>query len=79
MKPQVFQYPLKFNLEQRLLAHIAQGEYREIDSFYGHDGFLLEADKLVAIIGDFLEQGQILESFDNATRSPLKVEWSRTA
>ena len=29
---------------------MAQGEYREIESGYGHDGFLLEVEQLTAVI-----------------------------
>ncbi|MFO7935576.1 MAG: homoserine O-acetyltransferase [Bacteroidales bacterium] len=39
--------------EQKLLAHVSQGEYREMDSAYGHDGFLIETDRLTGIINDF--------------------------
>lgn len=39
--------------EQKLLAHVSQGEYREMDSAYGHDGFLIETDQLTGIINDF--------------------------
>ena len=41
-------FPLE---EQRFLAmHIRDSEYHEIDSDYGHDGFLLELDQLTNII-----------------------------
>ena len=41
-------FPLE---EQRFLAmHIRDSEYHEIDSDYGHDGFLLELDQLTHII-----------------------------
>jgi len=37
--------------EQRFLAmHIEQSSYHEIDSEYGHDGFLLEMDQLSSIL-----------------------------
>ncbi|MCP4311843.1 MAG: homoserine O-acetyltransferase [Bacteroidetes bacterium] len=42
--------------EQKILAHIAQGEYREIDSHYGHDGFLLEGEKITSIVRDFWQK-----------------------
>ncbi|MEN8226928.1 MAG: homoserine O-acetyltransferase [Bacteroidota bacterium] len=48
--------------EQRLLAHIVQGEYKEINSSYGHDGFLLEAGKLTAIIQNFWKQHEVKKS-----------------
>lgn len=44
--------------EQKILAHIARGEYREIDSPFGHDGFLLEGTKITANVRDFWEQSQ---------------------
>jgi len=41
--------------EQKFLASkIADAEYFEIDSKYGHDGFLIEADQLAAVLADFL-------------------------
>ena len=39
--------------EQKLLAHVSQGEYRETDSLYGHDGFLIEVGQLTRIIRNF--------------------------
>ncbi len=43
--------------EQKYLAeHVAHGTYREIDSLYGHDGFLIETEKLTGIIRPFLEE-----------------------
>jgi len=42
--------------EQRLLAQcIPAADYVQIDSAFGHDGFLIETEQLAAIIGDFLE------------------------
>lgn len=41
--------------EQRLIAsNIRRSEYAEISSDYGHDGFLIETEKLSELIGDFL-------------------------
>lgn len=41
--------------EQRFLAeHISNAVYQEIDSTYGHDGFLIEFEQLTTIIKDFL-------------------------
>lgn len=41
--------------EQKFLAHHIRGaEYTEISSSYGHDGFLVETQKLSAILEDFL-------------------------
>jgi len=77
--------------EQKLLAHVSQGEYREMDSFYGHDGFLIEADQLSWIIRDFwnrtgafdvAEADRITEAdgFSDAKKeNPLKLRWSRSA
>jgi len=44
--------------EQKLLAHLTNGTYSEIESTYGHDGFLIEKEKLSAVISDFWKQGQ---------------------
>lgn len=41
--------------EQKFLAaHIPKARYTEIDSFYGHDGFLIETEALTKEIGEFL-------------------------
>jgi homoserine O-acetyltransferase len=41
--------------EQSFLAkHLPHSIYREIDSSYGHDGFLIEWEKLSKIVSDFL-------------------------
>lgn len=40
--------------EQKYLAqHIPNAHYEEIDSFYGHDGFLIETEHIEALIKDF--------------------------
>lgn len=39
--------------QQFLAAHIAQSEYIEITSKYGHDGFLIETEQLAEILKDF--------------------------
>lgn len=45
-------------IEQRFLAnHIPQARYKELDSFYGHDGFLIETELLTKEIGTFLKTG----------------------
>jgi len=42
--------------EQRFIAqHIPNATYQEIESSYGHDGFLIETKKLTAIIHNFLK------------------------
>ncbi|MFU1856240.1 homoserine O-acetyltransferase family protein [Sphingobacterium sp. NGMCC 1.201703] len=41
--------------EQKFIAaHIPNASYQEIESSYGHDGFLIETKKLTAIIHNFL-------------------------
>ena len=41
-------------VEQKFLTRNVQGAvYDEIDSYYGHDGFLLEFDKLTRAINGF--------------------------
>ncbi|MEN8203444.1 MAG: homoserine O-acetyltransferase [Bacteroidota bacterium] len=42
--------------EQKLLAHLCNGTYCEIDSFHGHDGFLLEFEKISSVIRAFWKQ-----------------------
>lgn len=45
--------------EQKLLAKsIKNASYKEIDSLYGHDGFLLETQQLTKHIQDFLNRNQ---------------------
>ncbi len=45
-------------LEQQFIAkHIPQAIYREINSLYGHDGFLIEIEQISQIIGDFIYKG----------------------
>lgn len=40
--------------EQKLIArHIPKGHYVEIDSAYGHDGFLIENDKITVCVREF--------------------------
>ncbi|MGZ3901156.1 MAG: homoserine O-acetyltransferase family protein [Bacteroidia bacterium] len=42
--------------EQEFLSkHIKKSKFKVIDSFYGHDGFLIETEKLTRIISDFLQ------------------------
>ena len=43
--------------EQKFLAENVSGAiYKEIDSYYGHDGFLLEFEKLTDAINSFYSQ-----------------------
>ena len=46
-------------VEQKFLAeHVEGAVYDEIDSYYGHDGFLLEFDKLTTVINRFYREAQ---------------------
>jgi homoserine O-acetyltransferase len=46
-------YPVQ---EQKFIAdHIPGASYVSIDSLYGHDGFLLEYEKIEKLIGDFIK------------------------
>lgn len=45
--------------EQKLLAkYISNARFTEVNSFYGHDGFLIETETLSKEIGDFLKVGE---------------------
>jgi len=44
--------------EQKLLATLCGGDYREIESDYGHDGFLVETARLSKVISQFREESQ---------------------
>lgn len=47
-------YPIQ---EQRFIsAHLPNVKYHEIESLYGHDGFLTEGEKLTGLIRDFMSQ-----------------------
>jgi len=42
--------------EQQFLAdHLPNATYKEVKSFYGHDGFLLEFEQIQSLIDDFLD------------------------
>lgn len=46
--------------EQKFLyEHVENADLKTIDSLYGHDGFLLEAEKLTRVIREFYEQETI--------------------
>ncbi|RZL50388.1 MAG: homoserine O-acetyltransferase [Pedobacter sp.] len=56
--------------EQKFLADLIHGaEFKSINCAYGHDGFLIETDKLTNIIGNFLK--------DSANKKIIKL--NRTA
>jgi homoserine O-acetyltransferase len=45
--------------EQKFLAkHVKNAHYEEIDSLYGHDGFLIETEKLTKIIQTFYKKAK---------------------
>ena len=46
--------------EQKYIAeNIKGGVYREIDSFYGHDGFLIETVEIHQMILEFFEDKNV--------------------
>lgn len=65
--------------EQKLLAHIVQGEYSEVDSSYGHDGFLIEVVQITTVVRDFWERYRSPVNETSSGESPLTLEWSRSA
>jgi len=61
-----FLFPIE---EQKFLArNINDAEFAEIDSFYGHDGFLLEIDVLQNIISAFVEKNKAFTTSQNNLR-----------
>jgi homoserine O-acetyltransferase len=61
-----FLFPVE---EQKFLArNINEAEFKEIDSFYGHDGFLLEIDVLQNIISSFVKKNKAFTSIKNNLR-----------
>jgi len=57
--------------ESRFLAdHISSAQLRLIDSPYGHDGFLLEFEKLTALLHDFIYPNDTKKE----THTHLKIE-----
>ncbi len=65
--------------EVKLLAHISQGSYREIDSFYGHDGFLLEEEALSDSIKAFWEETAHAEQKLTKSGRPAEAAWVQSA
>jgi homoserine O-acetyltransferase len=50
--------------QQYLFKHIPKAAFAELDSFYGHDGFLIETDTLTKVISSFFKtdvKGKIIE------------------
>jgi len=45
--------------QKYLYEHVKNAEFKTIDSLYGHDGFLLEAEKLTKVIREFYNQATI--------------------
>ncbi len=43
-------------MQKELAEHLPNGIYKEIDSEYGHDGFLIETEQLTHLIQSFLTQ-----------------------
>ena len=41
--------------QERIAEGVPGGKYVEIDSFYGHDGFLLEVEKITEVVRSFLK------------------------
>ena len=42
--------------QERIATGVPGGQFVEIDSFYGHDGFLLEVEKITKVVSSFLNQ-----------------------
>ncbi len=63
--------------EQKFLAHLTDGTYREIESLYGHDGFLIDTAKIGAIVSEFLEAEPARHKVDS--RENLSVSWVKSA
>lgn len=45
--------------QEKIAAHINHAEYQLIESFYGHDGFLLEYEKIETLLKDFVKTDNI--------------------
>ncbi len=42
--------------QEKIAAHIPDAQYHTIESFYGHDGFLLEYEKIEKLLQDFIRE-----------------------
>ncbi|MGN6435301.1 MAG: homoserine O-acetyltransferase family protein [Agriterribacter sp.] len=45
--------------QEKIAAHIKGAQYQLIESFYGHDGFLLEYEKIETLLNDFVRKDNI--------------------
>jgi len=52
--------------QQFIASNIPDGKYAEIDSFYGHDGFLIETRAISSIISNFLNQSSYTNNYSNS-------------
>ena len=59
--------------EQRFLAeHLPEVEYHEIESLYGHDGFLTEGEQITELIRSFLERKSNANKFKSLSSGNLE-------
>jgi len=58
--------------EQKILAHIARGEFAEIESSFGHDGFLLEETKITSIVKEFWQQREEIQHLKKQIYAPQR-------
>ncbi len=45
--------------QEKIVAHISQAEFHVIESLYGHDGFLLEFEKISKLLKDFIRENKL--------------------
>ncbi len=71
--------------EQKLLAHVSQGEYNGMDSSYGHDGFLIETERITAIVREFWKRAAAPDprarqvTGETGGEKQPALRWSRSA
>lgn len=58
--------------EQKFLAHLTNGNYCEIESVYGHDGFLIESKKLSSLIRKFWQKEESEKAHSRNGSTSLK-------